>query len=313
MNTHTLPRPTPTHTLAFIGLGSMGMPMLKHLLTAGHTVRAFARNPATRAQAVALGARLCDSPADAALGATFVFTNVTATADVQAVLLGEPGKDNGVVHGAAAGTVCIDHSTIAVAGTRLMAAALAAKGIALLDAPVSGGAQGALAGTLSIMVGGEAAAFEAALPLLSLYGKTIVHMGSSGAGQVVKACNQMVQVVNIQGIAEAMHLAHSHGVELAKVLECLSAGMAGSKMLDLMGARMARDDFAAGIQARLHHKDFGLVSDMAAAAGLDLPAVRTTQAQLNKLMQAGMGLDDTSSLLRVLRLGSIGSASAAPA
>jgi 3-hydroxyisobutyrate dehydrogenase-like beta-hydroxyacid dehydrogenase len=286
-----------THTIAFIGLGNMGMPMMSHLLKAGHTVRAFARNPAARAQALALGARLCDSPADAALGAGFVITNVTATEDVEAVLLGEQG----IAHTAAAGTICIDHSTIATQGTRRMAALLAVKGITLLDAPVSGGSQGAVAGTLSIMVGGDAAAYAAALPLLQLYGKTIVHVGSSGAGQVVKACNQMVQVVNIQGIAEAMLLAQTNGVDLHKVLECLSAGMAGSKMLDLMGGRMARGDFAAGIQARLHHKDFALVSDMAQAAGLDLPAVKTTQTQLNQLMALGMGMDDTSSLLRVLQ------------
>jgi 3-hydroxyisobutyrate dehydrogenase-like beta-hydroxyacid dehydrogenase len=285
------------HTSAFIGLGSMGLPMLTHLLKAGHRARVYARKPAARAAAVALGARLCDSPADAAQGAAFVFTNVTATQDVEAVLLGQ----DGVVHGAGAGTVCIDHSTIAAAGTRRMAQVLAAQGVTLLDAPVSGGEQGAIAGTLSIMVGGDAAAFVAALPLLQCYGKTIVHVGDSGAGQVVKACNQMVQVVNIQGIAEAMHLAHSHGVELTKVLECLSAGMAGSKMLDLMGGKMARGDFAAGIQARLHHKDFGLVSEMASTQGLDLPAVKTTQLQLNKLMDMGMGYDDTSSLLKVLQ------------
>jgi 3-hydroxyisobutyrate dehydrogenase-like beta-hydroxyacid dehydrogenase len=285
------------HIIAFIGLGSMGMPMLAHLLKASHTVRAYARNPAARAQALALGARLCDSPADAAQGARFVITNVTATQDVESVLL---GKD-GVIHSASAGTICIDHSTIATDGTRRMASALAAKGITLLDAPVSGGSQGAVAGTLSVMVGGDAAAYAAALPLLQLYGKTIVHVGDSGAGQVVKACNQMVQVVNIQGIAEAMLLAQTNGVDLNKVLECLSAGMAGSKMLDLMGGRMARGDFAAGIQARLHHKDFGLVSDMANTAGLDLPAVKATQTQLNALMDLGMGMDDTSSLLRVLQ------------
>ncbi len=285
------------HTIAFIGLGNMGMPMVSHLLKAGHTVRAFARNPVARAQALALGARLCDSPADAARGAGFVITNVTATQDVEAVLLGEQG----IVHTAVAGTLCIDHSTIATDGTRRMAALLAAKGITLLDAPVSGGSQGAIAGTLSIMVGGDTAAFEAALPLLQLYGKTIVHVGGSGAGQVVKACNQMVQVVNIQGIAEAMLLAQTNGVDLHKVLECLSAGMAGSKMLDLMGGKMARGDFAAGIQARLHHKDFALVSDMAQVAGLNLPAVKTTQTQLNQLMDLGMGMDDTSSLLRVLQ------------
>jgi 3-hydroxyisobutyrate dehydrogenase-like beta-hydroxyacid dehydrogenase len=297
-------KPTP-YTIAFIGLGSMGMPMLAHILKAGHIVRAYARNPVARAQALALGARLCDNPADAALGARFVITNVTATQDVESVLLGTTGENSaskdGVIHGASAGTICIDHSTIAAAGTRRMASALAAKGITLLDAPVSGGSQGAQVGTLSIMVGGDASAYAAALPLLQLYGKTIVHVGGSGAGQVVKACNQMVQVVNIQGIAEAMLLAQTNGVDLNKVLECLSAGMAGSKMLDLMGGRMARGDFAAGIQARLHHKDFGLVSDMAITAGLDLPAVKATQTQLNQLMALGMGMDDTSSLLRVLQ------------
>ena len=285
-----------TQTLAFIGLGSMGMPMLRHLIAAGHTLRVFARNPAAAQSAAALGALPCSSPAQAAHGAAYVLTNVTATRDVHAILLGEQG----VIHGAAPGTVCIDHSTIDAAGTRMMAQTLTTQGISLLDAPVSGGEQGAIAGTLAIMVGGDASAYSRALPLLQSYGKTIVHVGASGAGQVVKACNQMVQVVNIQGIAEAMVFAQAHGVALDKVMECLSAGMAGSKMLTLMGDKMARGDFSAGIQARLHHKDFGLVAEMAQAAGLHLPAVSATQAQLNALMALGMGHDDTSSLLRVL-------------
>ena len=283
--------------IAFIGLGVMGMPMLRHLIAAGYPARAFARSPAARATAVGMGARLCDTPADAAQGAAFIITNVTATEDVCEVLLGA----NGVSGTAASGAICIDHSTISATATREMAAQLALQGICLLDAPVSGGGQGAVAGTLSVMVGGDAAAFDAAIPLLQCYGKTIVHVGASGAGQVVKACNQMVQVVNIQGIAEAMLLARSQGVDTDKVLQCLSAGMAGSKMLDLMGPKMSQGDFAAGIQARLHHKDFGLVADLAATAGLDLPNVIATAGQLDKLIAAGLGFDDTSSLFKVLQ------------
>ena len=298
---NNMQNPIPKPTIAFIGLGAMGMPMLRHLIAAGYPARVFARSPAARATAVAMGARLCDSPADAALGAGFVITNVTGTEDVRAVLLGA----GGVIESAAHGTVCIDHSTISAIATREMALALAAQGVLLLDAPVSGGAQGAIAGKLSIMAGGDASAFDAALPLLQCYGKTIVHMGESGAGQVVKACNQLVQVVNIQGIAEAMLLARSQGVDTDKMLPCLAAGMASSKMLDLMGPKMSQGDFAAGIQARLHHKDFGLVSELAVAAGLALPNVTATAAQLDKLMAAGLGFDDTSSLFSVLQNNSL--------
>ncbi len=293
-----------THTLAFIGLGTMGMPMATHLMRAGHRIQFWARNPNTCAQASALGMLACNSPAQAAQGAYAVFSNVTATQDVKDVFLGSRGIDgrwiHGVIDGAKSGTLCIDHSTIDVQGSVYIADCLQKQGLPFLDAPVSGGEQGAIAGHLSVMVGGTACAFDAAKPLLACYGKTLVHVGPSGSGQVVKACNQMVQVINIQGIAEAMLFAQSHGVELAKVLACLSAGMAGSKMLDLMGEKMARADFVPGIQARLHHKDFESISTMAHAAQLQLPALQTTLTQLQQLMALGMGYDDTSSLLRVL-------------
>lgn len=283
-------------TIAVIGLGAMGLPIASHLAKSGFRLRCLARHEAAAQAALALGASVYSNPREAAQGADCVITNVTSTEDVQDVLLGE----NGAMHSLQAGALCIDHSTIASQGAIQIAAALGSRGISFLDAPVSGGQVGAVAGTLAIMVGGEAAAFERAQPIFRTYGKTIVHAGASGAGQVIKACNQMVQVVNIQGIAEAMRLAKAHGVSPNTVLECLSAGMAGSKMLDLMGGKMAREDYAAGIQARLHHKDFGLVQDMAAQTGLHLPAVQATYAQLNALMALGMGSDDTSSLLRVL-------------
>lgn len=240
-------------TIAFIGLGSMGRPMVEHLMAAGHALRLFARRAEAMQPFVDRGASACASPAEAARGAQFVITNVTSTDDVEHVLLG-PG---GAAETAARGTIVIDHSTISALATRRIAEQLADKGIEMLDCPVSGGARGAQAATLSIMVGGSAAALEQARPLLERLGKTITHIGGHGAGQVAKACNQIVQVVNIQGIAEAMLFARANGVDCHRMLEAISAGFAGSKMLDMMGPKMAGRDFAAGIEARLHHKDYG--------------------------------------------------------
>lgn len=285
-------------TVAFIGLGAMGAPMVGHLIRAGHSVRAFVRRPEAADAARELGAEPCFTPAEAARGAAVVFTNVTSSEDVREVLL---GKD-GVIEGAAPGTICVDHSTISPIVTREIAQALAAKGIEALDCPVSGGTIGAQAATLTIMVGGKANILETVRPLLECLGKTITHIGDSGAGQVAKLCNQIAQVVNIEGIAEAMRFAGAQGVDTGKVFEALSTGYAGSRMLDLMGPKMVARDFGAGIESRLHAKDFGLAADIAQEIGLDLPAMRATATQLGELMQQGWGKDDTSSLLKVLEL-----------
>jgi len=287
-------------TVAFIGLGNMGRPMAGHLLQAGYTLRVHARRAAAMQPLAERGAVACASPAQAARGAEFIVTNVTAGSDVERVLLGA----GGVIESAAAGSVVIDHSTISPAATRALAQRLGERGIHMLDCPVSGGIQGALAATLSIMVGGPADVLERARPLLDKLGKTITHVGDHGAGQVAKACNQIVQVVNIQGIAEALLFARAHGVDCATVVAALSAGFAGSRMLDLMGPRMAARDFAAGIEARLHHKDYGLIVEAARDARLALPAVALVAQQLNALMGQGWGTDDTSSLLRVLEAAS---------
>ena len=283
-------------TVAFIGLGNMGRAMAGHLLDAGHALRVHARRAEVMQPFAARGAVTCASPAEAARGAEFVFVNVTASADVEQVVLGA----GGVVETAGAGSVVIDHSTISPAATRAIAAQLAQRGVHMLDCPVSGGARGAQAATLSIMVGGKAEVLARARPLLERLGKTITHVGDHGAGQVAKACNQIVQVVNIQGIAEALLFARAHGVDCGTVVAALSAGFAGSKMLDLMGPKMATRDFAAGIEARLHHKDYGLIVDAAQDANLAMPAVALVAQQLNALMGQGWGTDDTSSLLRVL-------------
>lgn len=287
---------TTAASIGFIGAGNMGRPMIAHLQQAGHDLTVFARRPEVFAALQAQGVRVAATPAQAAAQAEFIFVNVTSTADVEAVLFGT----DGVAQRARPGSIVIDHSTISPVATREFAARLAARGIEMLDAPVSGGVAGAQAATLAIMVGGKAAVLDRARPLLAVLGKSIVHVGEHGAGQVTKLCNQIVQVVNIEGIAEAMLFARSQGVALAGVLSALQAGFAGSKMLDLMGPKMATRDFAAGIEARLHDKDFGLAADLADALKLPMPAVQVVRAQLRALVAAGMGYDDTSSLLRVL-------------
>jgi len=172
----------------------------------------------------------------------------------------------------------------------------------MLDAPVSGGAQGAIDATLAIMAGGDAAVLERVRPLLDCLGQRIVHIGPNGAGQVAKACNQMIMVAAIEAAAEAMRLAAASGVDCAKVKQALAGGSAASRVLDVMGERMVRRDFAAGIEARLHHKDFGLVLEAARKSGVSMPLTATVAQQLNALMAQGWGRDDTASLLRVLEL-----------
>ena len=284
--------------LAFIGLGNMGTPMVQHLIAAGHTVRAYVRRPEAADNARAIGAEPVNTPAEAARDAEVIFTNVTSTADVEGVLLGP----DGVIQSAPHGAVCIDHSTISAVATRRIAAELEAAGLEFLDAPVSGGTAGAQKAALSIMVGGKAEVLERVRPLLQLLGTTITHIGGHGSGQVAKACNQIVQVINIQGIAEAMLFARAQGTDPSRVLAAIGPGFAGSRMLDMMGPKMAERHFAAGIEARLHDKDFGLVREIAQELGLQMPAMELVASQLNTLVANGWGYDDTASLLRVLEL-----------
>lgn len=282
--------------IAFIGLGNMGGAMARHLIRAGHALAVHARRADIMQPFVELGATAAVTAADAAREADFIFTNVTATADVEAVLLGETGA----IRSAKPGAIVCDFSTVDAAETRRFAAELAKERIEYLDCPVSGGTRAAHAASLTIFVGGKAEVLAKAKPLLDKLGTNIFHMGDVGCGQVTKACNQTVQVISIQGIAEAMLLARENGVDGNKVVEALMSGFAGSKMLGLMGPKMANRDFAAGIEARLHHKDFKLIADMADKQDLSMPATHLVYEQLNKLMQAGWGSMDTCNLLRVL-------------
>ncbi len=279
--------------VGFIGLGAMGRPMALHLARAGHELHVWARRPATCA---GLPATVHATPAELGAACEAVFTMVTSSADVRAVALGE----NGLREGMAADTVLIDCSTIAPDAARDIAAQLAQQRIHMLDAPVSGGAQGAQEAALAIMVGGEETVLARVRPLLEKLGQRIVHVGAAGAGQVAKACNQMIMVAAIEAVAEALHLARAAGVDAGKVREALAGGSAASRVLDVMGKRMVERDFAAGIEARLHHKDFGLLLDAARQSGAVLPLAACVGQQLNALMGAGWGKDDTASLLRVL-------------
>lgn len=274
----------------------MGRPMVGHLIAAGHEVAVWARRPESAAPLAAAGARVHATPAELARHCEVVISVVTASADVEHLALGP----DGLIDGLAAGAIHVDMSTIAPETARKVAARYAEKGIGWLDAPVSGGEVGARDATLAIMAGGEAAVLERVRPLFACLGKTVVHIGPAGAGQVAKACNQMIMVNAIQACAEAMRLADAHGVDLHKVREALMGGSAASRVLDVMGGRMARRDFAAGIQSRLHHKDFAILMEEARQLGAPLPVAAQTWQQLNALMAMGGGRDDTASLLRVL-------------
>jgi len=279
--------------VGFIGLGVMGRPMALHIQRAGHELFVWARRPAS---VEGLSATVCATPAELGRACEVVFTVITSSADVESVALGT----DGMVEGMTPGSTLVDCSTIAPDSARRIAARLGEKGIAMLDAPVSGGAQGAIDATLAIMAGGDAEVLERVRPLLECLGKRIVHVGPNGAGQVAKACNQMIMVAAIQAAAEAMRLAAAAGVDCGKVKAALAGGSAASKVLDVMGERMVQRNFAAGIEARLHHKDYGIVLEAARRSGVPLPLTAVVGQQLNALMAQDWGRDDTASLLRVL-------------
>jgi 2-hydroxy-3-oxopropionate reductase len=279
--------------LGFIGFGAMGRPMAEHLMKAGHQLFVWSRRPPSADSLLALGATWCDSPAAVASASEIVCTNVTGSADVEG-LAGE------LAQGFSAGGIHLDFSTIAPGAARRIADAYVGRGVDFVDAPVSGGSGGAQAATLSIMWGGKSALATRLQPIFEVLGKTIVRVGEVGAGQVAKACNQMVMVAAIEACAEAARLAEAAGVDFAMVRSAMLGGSAGSRVLDVFGGRMAARDFRAGVEARLHHKDYALLMDEATRIGVPLPVSAAVWQQLNALMARGWGRDDTSSLLRVL-------------
>ncbi len=286
-------------TVAFIGLGIMGGPMAGHLVAAGFDVVGYNRSPDKIAALVAAGGKGADSVADAVSDADVVAVMVPDSPDVQSVLAG----DGGVFENARPGTLVIDFSSIRPDVTTALAAEAKEKGLRLVDAPVSGGEAGAKAATLSIMVGGAAEDFAAATEVLEAVGKTIVHVGPSGAGQTVKAANQLIVAGNIELLAEAVAFVEAYGVDTEAALKVLGGGLAGSKVLDQKGANMLGRSFQPGFRIALHHKDLGIVTSAAREAGVVIPLGAVVAQLMASALASGDGGLDHSALLRgVLRL-----------
>jgi 2-hydroxy-3-oxopropionate reductase len=283
--------------LGYIGLGIMGRPMALNLMRAGYSMSVWARRAQSLEPLVAEGATVAASPAQLAAQVDVVFTNVSDTADVESVLLGP----DGVIHGARSGLIVVDHSTIAAGASQRMAETLADAGVKMLDVPVSGGEQGAIAGTLTLMVGGEARALETVRPMLEVVGGTITHVGGYGAGQIAKTCNQMIVAQSLVAIGEAFTLAESAGVDPARVREALMGGFAASRILEAHGQRMLDRNYAPGFKARLHRKDMGIALQTAAELGVATPGTAVATQLINALVGQDMGELDSSALVEMLR------------
>ena len=282
----------PEDRIGFIGLGIMGKPMAMNLLAAGRGLTVHSRSVGPVDEVVAAGAIRAASAAEVAAASDVTITMLPDTSDVELVLTGA----GGVLDGVAAGALVIDMSSIDPAPTREMAEVFAAREVSMLDAPVSGGERGAVDGTLSIMIGGDADAVARAMPIFEVLGATIVHVGPSGAGQVTKACNQLVVAATIEAVAEALLLAERSGVDPAKVREALLGGFAGSKILEVHGKRMLDRTFEPGFRIRLHRKDARIVEEAADATGTPIPSFEVVAAQLQRALDAGDGDLDHSGL-----------------
>ncbi|WP_433555168.1 2-hydroxy-3-oxopropionate reductase [Pseudonocardia xinjiangensis] len=285
--------PAEKPTVAVIGLGIMGGPMAANLVAAGHDVVGYNRSRPAVDRLVEAGGRAADSAAEAVRGAGVVITMVPDSPDVEALALGE----DGIYATAGRGTLHIDCSTIRPDVARRLAAAGAEHGVRVVDAPVSGGEAGAVEGTLSIMVGGEEADVEAARPYLDVVGSTVVHVGPAGAGQTVKAANQLIVAGNIQLVAEALVFLEAHGVDTESASTVLAGGLAGSAVLDRKAPGMRAREFAPGFRIDLHHKDLGIVTAAAREAGVAIPLGAHVAQLVGALRAQGHGGLDHSALL----------------
>lgn len=282
--------------IGFAGLGIMGRPMARNLLRAAYPLTVWNRSPGPAQELAAAGAAVAGSPAQLAASADVVITMLRDTAAVEQVVLG----DEGLLAGFQSGEIYVDMSSISPLATRRLAERLAARGVVMLDAPVSGGEVGAREGSLAIMVGGPAEALARVRPVLEVLGSRIVHLGEVGAGQVAKACNQLIVAVTIGAAAEALLLASAAGVDPARVREALLGGFAQSRVLDLHGQRMLAHQFAPGFRAALQLKDLAIASELGAATGVPLALTETARRLYGELV-AGSGADlDHSGLLTLL-------------
>ena len=279
--------------IGFIGLGIMGRPMALNLLKGGHEVTVWARRSVSMQPLIEAGAKAASGPAQAAVGNELVISMVADAPDVEEVM-------RAVAQGAAPGLVAVDMSTIAPTAAKRIGEMLAAAGVDFIDAPVSGGEVGAIAGNLSIMAGGSEAGFARALPAFQCMGKNIVHVGAAGAGQVAKAANQIVTGMGVLAVAEAMAFAAKNGVDGGKVREALLGGFAYSRILENHGQRMLDRNFKPGFKSWMHEKDLNIVMQTAHELGLCLPGSAATAQMFNAMVGSGLGEEDSIAVLKLL-------------
>ena len=284
-----------TH-IGFVGLGIMGKPMARNLLKAGYSLTVYSRQRAAVEALMADGASGAQSAREAAEQADVVITIVTDTPDVRQVILGPEG----ILEGVRSGKVIIDMSTISPTATREIAQVAETQGVHLLDAPVSGGEGGAIAATLSIMVGGEEDVFQSCLPIFQAMGKNITHMGQSGTGQLTKLCNQIAVAVTNLAMSEALVFGAKAGVNLEKMQQAISGGAAGSWQLSNLAPRILQRDFDPGFMVKLQQKDLRLVLQEAEHLQLALPATSLVHNLFHALEASGAGDEGTQALVKVL-------------
>lgn len=282
--------------IGFIGLGVMGKPMAHNLLKAGYPLIVQNHRQAVSDELVALGARSAEHPREVAAQSDVVITMLPDAPQVEAVIAGPEG----VLAGAHVGLVVIDMSTISPLIASALAAQLDERGVGMLDAPVSGGDKGAIAGTLSIMVGGNQDVFLRCQPIFEAMGKTITYVGKSGSGQIVKACNQVVVAVIIEAVSEALVLGAKAGVDPETILRVLGGGMAANRVMEMRGENMLTHTFTPGFRVALHHKDLGIALETARASQVPLPVTALVDQMFATLESHGQGQLDHSGLLTLL-------------
>jgi len=283
-------------SIGFIGLGIMGSGMAANLLRAGFNVTVWNRTPARITPLAGAGAAVADNPAAVAESSTIIVTCVSDTPDVEEVILGPQG----IINGVRSGSLVIDCSTISPNATKAIAAQLEARGAWMLDAPVSGGSEGAAKGTLSIMVGGDAEQMARAMPVLQAMGKTITHVGGQGAGQMAKLVNQILVVVTMQAVGEALLFAQAGGLDLERTLAAVGGGAAGSWMLNNRGPQVIRRDWRPGFTIDLQQKDLRLVLEAADQLGVPLPSTAQVFQSYRALQQLGLGGEGNHALVKAL-------------
>lgn len=282
--------------IGYIGLGHMGAPCVVNLLKTGYPVSVWARNPKSATPVLAKGAVWCANIIELAKKVDVLFTNVTDSADVEEILLGEKG----VIHSKKTGLTVIDMSTISAMTTREIAKQLSMHSIEFIDAPVSGGTTGAQTGSLTIMVGATAASFEKIKPLLSAMGKNITRIGDTGAGQIAKSCNQIIITGTIAAVAEALTFATATGVDFHPIREALLGGFAKSSILEMHGVRMMDDNYTPGFKTVLHSKDMGIVKKITDELGINLSISKKGIELLHKTIALGYGEADSSAMVKAV-------------